>query len=210
MAALALSEIYDRLVIAATRFDIQRNDEFSGVGGGALWQAELARPLWTAEVTLNDQTLNEMKQQAALIRKLDGARQNFLLCDTTSLFPQADPDGTILGSAAVTLGVIGSDRTIAPLTGLPAGYVLTIGDKMQINGASKIAFVEVSQTVAATAGGLAGVAIFPRLPAWVANGAAVVLKRPACPVVIAPGSHNPGTNQGVETSGAGFKVIEKS
>ncbi|RVG68488.1 hypothetical protein SmedWSM1115_15335 [Sinorhizobium medicae WSM1115] len=210
MAALALSAIYDRLVIAATRFDIQRNDEFSGVASGALWQAELAPPLWTAEVTLHDQTLNEMKQQAALIRKLDGARQNFLLCDTTSLFPQADPVGTILGSAVVSLGVIGSNRTFAPLTGLPPGYVLTIGDKMQINGASKIAFVEVSQTVAATAGGVANVEIFPRLPAWIANGAAVILKRPACPMVIAPGSHNPGTNQGVATSGAGFKAIQKS
>ncbi|RVL51098.1 hypothetical protein CN145_16490, partial [Sinorhizobium meliloti] len=80
MPALALSAIYDRLVIAATRFDIQRNDEFSGVASGTLWQAELAPP----------------SRAAALIRKLDGARQNFLLCDTTSLFPQADPVGTIL------------------------------------------------------------------------------------------------------------------
>ncbi|WP_457812954.1 hypothetical protein U8C33_32495 [Sinorhizobium meliloti] len=210
MAALALSEVYDRLVIAATRFDIQRNDEFSGVASGALWQAELAPPLWTAEVTLNDQTLNEMKQQAALIRKLDGARQNFLLCDTTSLYPQADPDGTILGSAAVTIGTIGTDRTIAPLLGLPSGYKLTLGDKMQINGASKIAFVEVSGTVTATAGGIANVEVFPRLPPWIVNGATVLLKRPACPMVILPGSHNPGTNEGVRTSGAGFKSIQKS
>ncbi|RVQ76110.1 hypothetical protein [Sinorhizobium medicae] len=210
MAALALSALYDRLVIAGSRFDIQRNDEFSGVASGALWQAELAPPLWTAEVTLNDQTLNEMKQQAALIRKLDGARQSFLLCDTTSLYPQADPDGAILGTANVTIGTVGNDRTTAPLTGLPAGYALTIGDKMQVRGAGKDAFVEVSGTVVAKADGTAKVAIFPRLPLWVADGAAVILKRPACPVVIVPGSHNPGTSQGVWTSGAGFKAIQKS
>ncbi len=210
MAALALSAIYDRLLIEATRFDIRRNDELSGAGDGALWQAELARPLWTAEVTLSDQTHDAMKQQAALIRKLGGARQNFLLCDTTSLYPQADPEGAILGAAAVTLGAIGSDRTIAPLTGLPVGYVLTNGDKLQINGASKIAFVEVSEVAVASVVGSANVEIIPRLPVWIAAGDTVVLKRPACPVVIMPGSHNPGTSQGVFTSGAGFTVIEKN
>lgn len=209
MAILTLADIYDRLMIGAARFDLQRNDELSGAGSGALWQAELAPPLWTAEVSLNDQALNEIKQQAALIRKLDGARQSFLLCDTTSLNPQADPDGTLLGAANVTLGAIGADRTVAPLVGLPAGYVLTLGDKLQINGASKIAFVEVSGTVSANGAGSVSVAVFPRLPAWVATGAAVVLKRPACPMVIVPGSHNPGTSEGVFTSGAGFKTVQK-
>ncbi|WP_085025597.1 hypothetical protein [Ensifer aridi] len=206
---LPLSEIFDRLPIASVVWSIQRNDELSGVGSGTFWQAELAPVLWTAEVTLGRGLNDELKQAAALIRKLDGARQSFMLCDPVSVYPQADPKGTVLGAAQVTLGAIGSDRTVAPLQGLPAGYVLTIGDKLQIQSAGKTAFVEVSNTIAALAGGTANVSIFPRLPAWVAAGATVVLKRPACPVVIFPESHNPGTARRAVTEGAAFKVIQK-
>ncbi|WPJ68019.1 hypothetical protein STOPSMEL_43 [Sinorhizobium phage StopSmel] len=210
MAPLPLSAINDRLSHDAVVFDIQRNDEFSGTGDGDLWQQELARPLWTAEISLNEGSHDELKQVAARIRKLDGARQAFMLCDPLSLYPQADPTGSILGSAVVTLGVIGSDRTAVPFLGLPSGYVLTVGDKVQIQGTTKTAFVEVSETVAASAGGVATVSIFPRLPNWVLTASPVTLKKPACPMVIVPGSHRPGTSQGVLTAGAGFKAIQKS
>ncbi len=210
MAPLPLSAVYDRLSLDAVIFDIQRNDEFSGTGDGDLWQQELARPLWTAEISLNAGSLDELKQAAARIRKLDGARQAFMLCDPLSLYPQADPTGAILGAAVVTLGVLGTDRTSVPVQGLPAGYVLTIGDKLQINGATKTAFVEVADTVIASAGGVATVPVFPRLPKWVLSASAVILKKPACPMAIVPGSHRPGTSQGVLTDGAGFKAIQKS
>lgn len=210
MAPLPLSAVYDRLSLDAVVFDIQRNDEFSGTGDGDLWQQELARPLWTAEISLNAGSHDELKQVAARIRKLDGARQSFMVCDPLSLYPQADPAGTILGAAVVTLGIIGADRTAIPFQGLPAGYVLTVGDKVQIQGTTRTAFVEVSETVAASASGLATVSIFPRLPNWVLDASVVTLKKPACPMVIVPGSHRPGTSQGVLTGGAGFKAIQKS
>jgi len=207
---LLLSELYDRLSIASAPFDIQRNDEFSGTGDGDLWQAELARPLWTVEVTLNEGLHDELKQIGALIRALDGARQAFMMCDPLSLYPQADPGGLILGSAVVTLGAIGADRRVLPLQGLPAGYVLNVGDKVQIQGTTKSAFVEVSRTILAEANGTAIVPVFPRFPNWVVSGSAAVLKKPACPMVIWPESHRPGSTQGVATDGAGFKAVQKS
>ncbi|MFD1330262.1 hypothetical protein [Mycoplana ramosa] len=209
MASLALSVIYDRLPIASIEWSIQRNDEFSGLGSGDIWQAELADPLWTADVTLGRGTHNELKQAAALIRRLDGARQSFLMCDPLSLFPQADPKGTVLGAAAVTIRSVGTDRSIARLGGLPSGYVLTVGDKLQITQGSMIRFHEVSQTVAANGAGNADVPVLPRLALSLAAGAVVTLKRPACPVVIEPGSHKPGVARRTITDGAAFRVLQK-
>lgn len=209
MAALALAAVFDKLPIASVIWDIQRNDEFSGMGTGDVWSAELADPLWIGTVTLGNGTNNELKQAAAVIRSLQGTMTAFLMCDPISQFPQADPKGQILGNNAVTLRTIGADRITARMQGFPAGYTLTVGDKLQINYADLVAFVEVGATAAADANGNLDVPIFPRLPSSFAAGSLVIVKRPACPVVIQPTSHNPGTAARSVTTGAAFKVIQK-
>ena len=209
MAPLALSVIFNHLKIASVEWSIQRNDEFSGLGSGDAWQAELADPHWIGDVTLGRGLHDELKQAAALIRRLDGARQAFMMCDPLSLYPQADPKGTILGSATVTIRSVGVDRSIARLGGLPSGYVLTVGDKLQITQGNMIRFHEVSQTVSATGAGNADVLVFPRLALSLEVGAVVALKRPACPVIVEPGSHKPGVARRAITEGAGFRVLQK-
>lgn len=209
MAALPLSQIFDRMPIASCVWDIQRNDEFSGTGTGDVWAAELAPPLWIGDVTLGNGTNNELKQAAALIRSLSGSQTAFLMCDPISQYPQADQTGLIFGASAVTLRTIGADRITARMQGFPRGYVLTIGDKLQIDYSASTAFVEVGDTLAADANGNLDVPIFPRLPSSVVAGLPVRVMRPACPVVIQPTSHNPGTATSLTTNGAAFKVIQK-
>lgn len=209
MAHLALSVINDRLKIASVEWSIQRNDEFSGLGSGDVWQAELADPLWTADVTLGRGMNDELKRQAALIRRLDGARQSFFLVDPLSLYPQADPNGTILGNANVTIRSADPNRFNARLGGLPADYALTFGDKLQITQGDMIRFHEVSRSEQANAAGNMDVLVFPRLPLSLAAGAIVTLKLPACPVVIEPNSHKPGVARRMVTEGAGFRVLQK-
>ena len=209
MAALALANVFDKLPIASVVWDIQRNDEFSGLGSGDVWSAELADPLWTADVTLGNGTNNELKQAAAVLRSLRGTQTAFMMCDPVSQYPQADPKGTILGNSVITLRTIGADRVTARMQGFPNGYTMTVGDKLQIDYGGLTAFVEVGVTAAAAAGGNLDVPIFPILPSSFAAGAVVTVKRPACPVVIQPGSHNPGTAARMVTTGAAFKVIQK-
>ncbi|CAD7055475.1 hypothetical protein RHAB21_00725 [Pseudorhizobium halotolerans] len=208
-APLSLAAVFDQLPIASVEWSIQRNDEFSGIGSGDVWQAELADPLWTADVILGDGLHDELKQVAARIRALDGSRVSFLMCDPLSLYPQADPGGLVLGAAAVTIRAVDSDRRVALLQGLPAGYVLTIGDKLQITQGEAIRFFEVAATVAAAGTGEANVSVFPRLPLSLAPGATVTLIRPACPVIIQPNTHKPGVGRRGATRGAAFRVLQK-
>lgn len=209
---LPLSEIFNRLPIATVEWTVARNDEVSTTGAGEVQQAELAEPLWTAPVTLGLGHHNQLKQAAALIRSLRGSQQSFLCCDPISLWPQADRGGLILGNAQVTIQAIAASRAIAMLTGLPAGYVLTTGDKLQITygNPSKYAFVEVSRDVAAGGAGQASVAVFPWLPLSLVAGATVTLVRPACPVVIVKDSHRAGISRNTVTEGAGFSVIQRT
>ena len=206
----SLPAFADLLKISSIVWDIQRNDELSGSGDGRVWQAELAPPLWTGTVTLSDMYNAEAKQIAARIRKLHGAQEALFLYDPLSKYPQADPDGTKLGSASVSVVALGADNASLSLQGLPAGYRLTVGDKIQVGYGGRYAFLEVSETASADGQGITPVfGVFPHLPAGFTAGLGVILLLPACKCLIMPGSHNPGTASGPITSGATFKVIQK-
>lgn len=210
----SLSVLADRLDIESVTWDIQRNDELSGSGDGRVWQAELAPPLWTADVKLNIGDSNDLKQIAARVRKLHGAQELFFLYDPLSKYPQADPDGSILGAAAVRINSVGTGGRTISLKGLPAGYVLTLADKMQIAYATspvRNAFLEVSDDiVTANGSGVTGsFEVFPNAPTGVAANDVVMLAKPACKGFISPGTSNPGSGAGLLTSGAAFKFIEK-
>lgn len=209
MSVLPRSYLNDLLPTSAVKWDIQRNDQFDGDGSGDVWQAELADPLWVADITLDRDEHDLLKQIAARIRALNGAAQAFYLCDPLSLYPQADPAGTILGSSVVTVRAVNADRSLLSLTGFPAGYTLTDGDKLQTTQGTTIRFHEISASATATGGGAMDVNVWPRLSLNLAIGATITLKRPACPVVILPGSHDPGTARGVMTEGAAFRALQK-
>jgi hypothetical protein len=210
---LPLAEIYDQLRIGTVEWSAQRNDELSMSGAGEVFQAELAEPLWTAPVGLASREFFHLKRAAALIRSLRGSQQQFLMCDPQAPWPQADPGGVQLGNATVTVRSISADRTLALLQGLPAGYVLTAGDKIQIvYGTSpnlQYVFVEVSRDVNASSGGNVDVRVFPWLPFGLPVGAPVTLLRPACAVVVVKDSHRAGTTRGFTTDSAGFSVIQR-
>jgi hypothetical protein len=204
----------DLLKIDSVIWDIQRNDESSGTGDGRIWTAELAPPLWLATVNLSQIDADSAKQIAAKIRKLQGSRQQFFLYDPLSMYPQSDKDGSMLTGRTVLLNSIATDRGTIGFSGLPSGYVLTVGDKFSYaysSGPTRYGFHEISETVVASgAGTTPSFGVFPNLPAGVATGAVITLIKPACKCILYPGSHNPGTTgKDHTTSGASFKAIQK-
>lgn len=208
-----LAVLADILPIRSATWDIRRADELSGSGDGRVWQAELADPLWTATVTLAPRRHGEMKRIAALIRKLHGAQEAFWLTDPLSPYPQADPDGSVLGAATVQVHSVGSERRTLRLKGLPAGYQLTLGDKGQIAFSSDPAetfFFEFSESSAADGSGITAEAeVFPFVPAGVAADDAATLAKPACKMFVMPGSHNPGRAGRLLTDGQSFTAMER-
>ena len=116
----------------------------------------------------------------------------------------------LAGAATVSVAALGADNASLSLKGLPAGYRLTVGDKMQVGYGGRYAFLEVSETVGADGQGITPVfGVFPHLPAGFAAGLGVTLLLPACKCLVMPGSHNPGTASGPITTGATFKIIQK-
>lgn len=203
----------DKLKISSVEWTIQRNDELSGSGDGRVWQAELAPPLWVGTVGLSVDRIDTLKQVAALIRKLHGAQEALLMYDPLSKYPQADPTGSILGASVVAVNSIASDRSRLSLSGLPAGYKLTLADKLSITygiDPVRYAFLEFSESITANGSGVTGlIEVFPHIPAGIVAGAAVTLIKPPCKCIIYPDSHSAGTTVQTITENAGFKVLQK-
>jgi len=209
---LAVAALSDILPIESVVWGDQRNDELSGSGDARTWAANLADPLWTAEVGLPPGYHADMKEIAAVIRKLQGPRNSFFLVDPLSRYPKSDPIGSILGSSTVVIDAIASDRQAISLGGLPANFALTRGDKGQVNyssSPSRTWFFEVSETVTANSGGEVTFEVYPTVPLLVAVAAAVILKKPACKGFIMPGTFKPGTAADMFTRGAGFTFMER-
>ncbi|TCT28160.1 hypothetical protein [Martelella mediterranea] len=204
-----LEAIFDHLPISKFVLDVQRNDELSGQGSGELLAAELAPPLWKATITLDDGRNNDLKRAAALIRSLSGSRDAFMVCDPTSLWPQDDFEGRILGAANVQVRATGADRSVALLSGFPAGYLMSIGDKIQFIQGSLTSYHEVRGTVSANAGGLVDLPVFPLLPFSLTTAANVTLIRPAFAAIVTTGGHKPGTASSSLTRGGQIEVIQK-
>jgi hypothetical protein len=210
---LDLSALSDKLRVVSVTWDVQRFDEHTGTGSGHDIQAELAKPKWTAEIALGDYYEADLKQLAAIVRKLQGSQNAFYLCDPQSLYPQYDPTGAILGASSVQIHTVGTDGQSLRLKGLPSAYKLTLGDKGQVNFGSSPArtyFFEVSESVTAVGGVTPSFEVFPHVPTGLAANQSVVLTKPACKMIMLPGSFRPGaTGEGHFTRDVGFKAIER-
>lgn len=206
-----LSYLSDLLCINTVVWDVQRNDEYSGSGDGRIWQAQLAPPLWTADISINVNYFEESKKIAARVRALQGSKEAFLLNDPLSMYPASDPNGTILGSSVVTISAVNPQRNIISLAGLPANYKLSFGDKFNVfYGDDKNAFIEIAgDYTASSAGNIVSVSIFPELPINVPSNSEAIFAKPSCTMIIAPNGFNSGTAAGLFTTGLSFKGIQK-
>ncbi|MEO1989624.1 MAG: hypothetical protein ABGX47_23695 [Martelella sp.] len=159
----SLSQFFDHLKLMPIRWDIQRNDELSGTGEGVVYQAELAPPLWKADVTIQPVRLTEAQAISALVRGLGGALEPFMFRDPYICGPRLDPAGIWIVGSTVTIGSVSggrislsglpqildyqatanalsewpeddAGRTAVSVSGVPAGnYQLSAGDKLQVS-----------------------------------------------------------------------------
>lgn len=209
----SLAFLADQLCIIDVVWDIQRNDELSGTGDGRVWQAELAPPLWTASITVSPGYHETLKNINAKLRKLHGSQEAFFLYDPTSMYPASNPTGSALVGRTITVSGINANRDSIAITGLPANFKITAGDKMTVTYSTnpvRYAFLEFSEGMTASAGGaLPLTAVFPFVPTGIANGNSVTLSKPFCKMILMPGSYNPGQSVYRLTSGVSFRAIQK-
>jgi hypothetical protein len=91
----------------------------------------------------------------------------------------------------VVIASINANRKALTLSGLPAGYVITMGDYLHVDYGtpSRRALLQASEGATANGSGVTGeFEVRPHLRPGIATALAVTLKKPAAKVKIVPGS----------------------
>lgn len=209
---LPLAAFWDLLPMAALSMDCAPQLEVSGTGAGQQLTRERAPALWHGSVTLGRLIPDEAAEVAALIDLVRQSGASFMACDLTRPYPAADPDGEVLGAAAVQVQAVGADRRELRLTGLPPAYQIRRGDMVGVSwGAAPLRYGlhrVVVPTIADATGLTDWLEVTPAVPAALTVGAAAALARPAVKSVIVPGSVRGSTLRRRIVDGLSFDFVQ--
>jgi hypothetical protein len=186
---LAETALIDLLRIRSVTWLLERFVETSGLGSGERIEAELAPPLWRADVESVPMTNAEASQLMARFYLLDGGLNAFYLHNPLAPYPQGDPTGSIIGSNAVKVKSVGADNKSLALKALTAGYQLTIGDMVAVDHGSptrRALFVLAASGVADGSGDSAELEVRPHVRPGILANADVFLKHPSAKMKLLP------------------------
>ena len=188
MPPVPTAHLADLLPVASGIWRPQYQQETS-IAGGELLAADLGPMLWVADVRTPRLELNRLRQLRARLLSVDGSLGAFYYTSPEALGPQADPRGTILGEAEVEIESIGADNRSIAFRGLPAGYVLTVGDMFHVDYGSpsrRALFALTADGLASGLGVTSEIGVRPHVRPGILAGTAVTLIRPAAKVKIRP------------------------
>lgn len=208
---LATDVFQDTINVAAAAFRLRDNQELSGLGSGQIIGADLAHPLWTADVRLFPAFSDDAVDIQAMVERLDGVLRTFYLYDPRTSHPRADPDGSILGAATPTIASLNVDNKAMAVGGLPAGYVLSRGDMLAFDYAdpARRALHRIEEPVTADGAGLTTqFEVRPHLRTGVETGLLVSLIKPAARMIIVPGSYQATVSDDYGTTSISFTALQ--
>lgn len=206
---LAWSAFAGKLRIVSASFTLTRYEETSGTARGELLVRRIAQEKWRAEIGLDRLPLEEAGEIEALVERL-GSSGQFDLHNPRRPFPALDPAGALLGSATPVIHTVGADNRSLRLSGLPAGYVLSVGDMLAFGRGTNPERWSlhriVERAVAASSGQTGLFEVEPHLRPGTAPGAAVELRRPVARMQLT--GFDPGQWQRPHVHGMSFSAIE--
>lgn len=205
---LPLAAFFDAVNCWTPRFEPITYQSVSGLKGGGLIAAELAAARWSADVTLSPNYNRASVGVEAIVNALRGSLKSFQAYDKRRAYPLADPDGSILGAASVTISAVGSDLQSLKLAGLPAGYVLTVGDYISIPSRKQLFQVLENSTANGSGVSPSFFAVAPSILSGLAGGDAVRLVKPYGFFRIVPGTWSAPVSDGVSSRGGSFKALQ--
>ncbi|HEV7284028.1 MAG TPA: hypothetical protein VGN75_04155 [Kaistia sp.] len=205
---MASTDLMTALVVSGVTFMPSYGQETSGQAGGQIRVKDLRSPLWHMKADCSTLSLQQLRIVRALVGGLGGSLGSFYAWDPAAQFPAADPDGSILGASNVQISGLGTTAKNLLLKGLPAGYVLTVGDMLAYDyGASRALHQLVTpQVVASGAGVTPEFEIHPPRRQGAAVNAAVSLVRAAAEMRIVPGTLNLSVDHMIGQ--AGFEAMQ--
>jgi hypothetical protein len=177
-----------------TGFDLRWRQEQSTLASGRILVKDMGSPLWTLRAATKTLSPNTLDSWRARLTQLENGLQTFWGYSMSRCFPQAYPNGSwptggAFNGLTANLNSINGNRKAIWLTGLPAGFVLSIGDYISITIGTRKDLHQVMESVTANGAGLAGeFEIRPHLWPDVTVTKVVAVKQPACQMAIVPGS----------------------
>ncbi|MCF1462594.1 hypothetical protein FS827_14880 [Agrobacterium vitis] len=190
----------------ATKFEPLYRQEQSRTAGGVTYIKDLGSPLWSAAYQTKQLKPNDLDAWRARIEALEGGLQYFRGYSLSRSRPIAYPTGKPVPENGVVLSAIGGDNKSVTISGLGAGYVVSVGDMIQIAGSGLYRVVE---GAVANSSGIAGAfELRPHLWPGTASGSAVTLLRPSCTMMIVPGSISSEADASTGRGSVSFQGIE--
>ncbi len=206
------TDLMTALPISAVTFMPQWRQEFSRQAGGTPRVADIGPEVWSAKITASVMGNDDAVDAAAIVNQMRGSLGTFYVWDVRRQYPRMDADGSILGSNVVTIYALGSDNKSLQLTGLPAGYQISRGDKLcwdqVVSSRISRCFHEFSADATADGSGVLPLTeVSPHIRTGASTGLVVSLKRPAAEMMIVPGSYDFPSN-GPTISSLSFSAVQ--
>ena len=209
---MALSEPFDILADFpgwVTKFDLRYRQEQSRTAGGRTIVKDLGSPLWEMAAQSKVLRPNRLDYWRARLEAMENGLATFLGYSLSRTYPIAYPNGSwptggAFDGISATLSAINANRKAVRVDDLPAGFVLSVGDMISIQGDLH----RVMETATAAVGGQTPeFEIRPHLWPSRTTGADVSVYRPSCLMAIVPGSLS--TDAGLNGWGSvSFQAIE--
>lgn len=208
---LSYAQFLGALRVEEVTFRLSHPQEHTRLGDGTVISASLGASLWIGTIRLAQANHPRHAEMEALLGLMDQPGATFLCNDPRYVGPASDPTGAFLGSRTVTIHSVAGTMRELRLAGLPAGYVLSVGDMLGFEYGSNPVRYALHRIVVggtATSGGLTPlIEVVPNLRAGATAGLTVSLIRPACKARLLPEPSYGSGRQGL-TRGASFDFIQ--
>lgn len=214
---MALSEPFDLLSDLpgwTVQFEPLWRQELSRTAGGRTYVKDLGDPLWTLSAQSRQLSPNELDYWRARLNAMENGLATFWGYSMSRCYPIKYPRGTwptgVAFDGEATLASVGSNNKSVSLSGLPDGYVISVGDYIQIGEADLHMAME--SAVAGLDGETAEFEVRPHIWPGVNAGDSpatiVKVKRPACIMAIVPGSIQSQADPQTGWGAVSFQAVE--
>jgi hypothetical protein len=209
---MALTPPFDILIDFpgwTTSFDLVYRQEQSRAASGVTFVKELGFPLWQMNAVSKILTPNVLDYWRARLKALEGGLQTFYGYPLSRCYPILYPRGTwptggSFSGTTAAINSINANRKAIAVGSLPAAFVFSVGDFVQIGTTD---LHQVMEGATASGGGVTPqFEVRPHIWTGVSSGAVSVL-RPHCIMAVVPGSVN--TDSGLDGRGnVSFSALE--
>jgi hypothetical protein len=204
------TSFFDEFPGWTTEFNLLWRQEQSRTAGGMTVVKDLGSPLWQMTAQSKSLKPNELDYWRARLTSLENGLKTFRAFPKSRCFPVAYPNGSwptgedFDGVAELT--TINANRKSISLHDLPEGYLVSIGDYIQI-GTNDLHMV--MQPAIADATGYTGqFEVRPHLWPGVTAPVAATLVKPSCVMAIVPGSVSTTAELATGRGSITFQAIE--